>query len=621
MDISSSRADPKAVAVRLSTVDAPIYAKLHHVLACLVSAVIALAVAAVMADGNSVIVLKSVEDLPIVTNPSLKSIGFDHRLDELLGQTYGIGLHHDQSGRSWDNNGAESPLSELIKNLGLPVIAAALPSVIASDSLKHPVPLLECNELKASGMAAMSLGFIAESVAVLMVLFHALSLAGLLPSKIAKPLAALVWLVLSVGFLTVILLAIGIFYATWECKNEIIPSIVISEHFNYSYGFAFAIIGYIAASLIFVTTVFCTSTTDDETDKHAAPEPLGQLIMKVVGGATAGLAVGSFAIIIVMASNGAFDDPAPVDPTINPCQGQKPKDAGPGDHYFSNVDCMKDNVVQVLEQAGANVTRGYKGLLDAGDRVPITSTYDQTDLCPVNVHWHLGAEHLSVGQFDGNGKGPVDGGSSHGGDSSARRQLAGSDTRLGHRCHHYDAADPKFADTYTWESCTNMMVGETYEIHWPHSAAGACGTQWQMQSPFYDGVFCNDGIITIAPLNTYQKIGVQSQTFTVINDEAYYYPDLFKGMIVDPATNKGTDMAKYTGSTTGTSRDNEKCSRYTPITWQVDRTCHLISASSFDKLCKDMLANPDDMSSDVYPHGSRITTADRITANNQQSRK
>ena len=134
-------------------------------------------------------------------------------------------------------------------------------------------------------------------------------------------------------------------------------------------------------------------------------------------------------------------------------------------------------------------------------------------------------------------------------------------------------------------------------------------------------MFCNDGIITIAPLNTYQKIGVQSQTFTVINDEAYYYPDLFKGMIVDPATNKGTDMAKYTGSTTGTSRDNKICSRYTPITWQVDRTCHLISASSFDKLCKDMLANPDDMSSDVYPHGSRITTADRITANNQQSRK
>ena len=93
-----------------------------------------------MADGNSVIVLKSVEDLPIVTNPSLKSIGFDHRLDELLGQTYGIGLHHDQSGRSWDNNGAESPLSELIKNLGLPVIAAALPSVIASDCKPPPGP-------------------------------------------------------------------------------------------------------------------------------------------------------------------------------------------------------------------------------------------------------------------------------------------------------------------------------------------------------------------------------------------------------------------------------------------------------------------------------------------------
>merc|ERR1711871_674142 len=129
-----------------------------------------------------------------------------------------------------------------------------------------------------------------------------------------------------------------------------------------------------------------------------------------------------------------------------------------------------------------------------------------------------------------------------------------------------------------------MVVGQTYEIHWPHSAAGDCGTKYQYQSPFYDGVFCNDGIITIAPLNTYKKIGVQSQVFTVVNDEKYYNPDLIKGMIM--GGDFGKDIAKYTGSTTGTSRDNNICSRSTPITWQVDRKCHLISASSFDKLCE-----------------------------------
>lgn len=119
-----------------------------------------------------------------------------------------------------------------------------------------------------------------------------------------------------------------------------------------------------------------------------------------------------------------------------------------------------------------------------------------------------------------------------------------------------------------------MHVGQTYEIHWPHSGAGACGTPSQYQTPFYDGVFCRDGIITLSPLNTFTKIGVQSQVFTVVNDEAYYYPDLMRGMIIDG--DYGADVAMYTGSTTGTSRDNTICSRYTPITWQVCSTtlCH-----------------------------------------------
>ena len=114
-----------------------------------------------------------------------------------------------------------------------------------------------------------------------------------------------------------------------------------------------------------------------------------------------------------------------------------------------------------------------------------------------------------------------------------------------------------------------MMVGETYEVHWPHSAAGACNTKWQYQTPFYDGVFCKDGIINIlTPLNTFKKIGVQSQVFTIVNDESYFTPDLFGGMHVDPYTGHGQDIAMYTGSTTGTTRDNEVCSRYAPVTWQ-----------------------------------------------------
>ena len=113
-------------------------------------------------------------------------------------------------------------------------------------------------------------------------------------------------------------------------------------------------------------------------------------------------------------------------------------------------------------------------------------------------------------RYDAGGHGP-----------GGHRQLAAG-ARLGHRCHHYNAADAKFTSEYNWQHCVGMHVGETYEVHWPHSAAGACGTKWQYQTPFYDGVFCNDGVISIAPLNTYEKIGVQGQVFTIVNDETYY---------------------------------------------------------------------------------------------------
>jgi hypothetical protein len=295
----------------------------------------------------------------------------------------------------------------------------------------------------------------------------------------------------------------------------------------------------------------------------------------------------------------------------NPCHGKKPyhSDAAGTDEYFHNTECMVDGVIQVLEQAGANVTRGYTGGIDASSRDPITEPYWKEGLCPVNVHWHLGAEHLSEGEFDESGSGP---------DSAHRRKLMAGETRQGFQCHHYDEDDVKFTKEYDWQHCVDMHVGQTYEVHWPHSAAGACGTPNQYQTPFYDGVFCTDGIISLSPLNTYQKIGVQSQVYTIVNDESYYYPDLIRGMIVDG--DFGQDIAKYTGSTTGTSRDNEVCSRYTPITWQVDRKCHLISASTFDKMCADMKAQRDDMSDDLYAHGSRELVADHLAANNQANK-
>eukprot|EP00933_Yihiella_yeosuensis_P029736 TRINITY_DN2336_c0_g1_i11.p1 TRINITY_DN2336_c0_g1~~TRINITY_DN2336_c0_g1_i11.p1 ORF type:complete len:624 (-),score=132.51 TRINITY_DN2336_c0_g1_i11:108-1979(-) len=287
----------------------------------------------------------------------------------------------------------------------------------------------------------------------------------------------------------------------------------------------------------------------------------------------------------------------------NPCHGKKPLHANvtAADKYFANEACGNTT----LDQAGTNVTKGYKGTIDASTRTPILKAYKDTDLCPVNVHWHLGAEHLSVGEYDEKGTGPA-------------RRLAASSARRGFRCRHYNKADPKFTTPYAWKHCVGMKVGETYEVHWPHSAAGHCGTKWQYQTPFYDGVFCKGGIISLKPLNTYQKIGVQSQVYTVVNDENYYYKDMFKGMRTDG--DFGKEMTYYTGSTTGTSRDNTICSRYTPITWQVDRTCHLISASSFDKMCEEMKKQADSMYDDLHAHGARELVADKWAANNHQNR-
>merc|ERR1711871_33378 len=138
---------------------------------------------------------------------------------------------------------------------------------------------------------------------------------------------------------------------------------------------------------------------------------------------------------------------------------------------------------------------------------------------------------------------------------------------------------------------------------------------------FYDGVFChfpfhNDTLIAATIEVLASAVGVQGQVFTIVNDESYYYPDLMRGMIKDGEF--GKDVAIYTGSPTGTSRNNEMCSKYGPITWQVDRKCHMISASSFDKMCADMKSQPDDMSGDLYAHGARETVATSLAANNQQ---
>jgi len=296
---------------------------------------------------------------------------------------------------------------------------------------------------------------------------------------------------------------------------------------------------------------------------------------------------------------------------VNYCAGAKER-TEPG---LNNLACFADAVREAGEQAGRDITVGHVGLMDpVSPYTPISQRYYKTPLCPVNVHWHLGAEHRSAGEFDEDGTAP--------GDNAGTRRLSGDDvTRYGYACHKFDASDATFTTEYAWQHCLDMHVGETYEVHWPHSSLGACGTPYQYQTPFYDGVFCGltSELATAllgAPQGIADNVGVQGQVFTIVNDETYFYPDLIRGMLVDNEHSMGIDISSYTGSTTGTSRDNAMCSAYTPITWQVDRKCHLISASSFDKMCADMKQMRDDMSSDLHPHGARELVLDTLSANN-----
>merc|ERR1712190_666167 len=144
------------------------------------------------------------------------------------------------------------------------------------------------------------------------------------------------------------------------------------------------------------------------------------------------------------------------------------------------------------------------------------------------------------GEFDEDGTGRNFSEEDDGGEVASRRLGV---ARLGFQCHYFDEADTRFTTEYDWAYCVGMHVGETYEVHWPHSQAGACDTPWQYQSPFYDGVFCKfwDNADILFD-NLAHSVGVQAQVFVIVNDENYYYPDLMRGMIVDG--DFGKDIAK-----------------------------------------------------------------------------
>merc|ERR1719409_1753660 len=219
-------------------------------------------------------------------------------------------------------------------------------------------------------------------------------------------------------------------------------------------------------------------------------------------------------------------------------------------------------------------------------------------MCTVNVHWHIGAEHRSEGQYDEAAAFDHPNKDTYAG---SHRRLASADggMRIGHMCTKgkelWEANDASVRNAdgsvneYDWKYCKDMHVGLTYEFHWPHSSLGACQTPWQYQYHFLDGVLCGATIdnVDIATASTLlmdktHGIGVEGQVFTIVNgatDAAAKRPtwDVLNGWDRQSAT----DVAYYQGSTTGDAVQSGE--------------------------------NPDDKSPDVAPHGARDTVVAKFT--------
>jgi len=325
-------------------------------------------------------------------------------------------------------------------------------------------------------------------------------------------------------------------------------------------------------------------------------------------------------------------NPFAADYGANPCIDPS-IDKAPLRNDLGDIDCED---ASTGAQSATDVTAGA-----AGDRDPALAPivdYNDKGMCTVNVHWHIGAEHRSGGQYDETAEFDHPNKDTYAG---SHRRLASADggMRIGHMCvkgkELWEAKDPSVRNTdgsvneYDWKYCKDMHVGLTYEFHWPHSSLGACQTPWQYQYHFLDGVLCGAtmgnldiataaGALTSNPPGAY--IGVEGQVFTIVNGmggEAIRPTwDVLNGWDRQSAT----DVAYYQGSTTGDAVQSganagDKC-RGTGdlVTWHVDRECHTLEASTMDEMCRRMLViSADDMSPDVAPHGARETVVAALT--------
>ncbi|CAJ1454553.1 unnamed protein product [Effrenium voratum] len=238
-------------------------------------------------------------------------------------------------------------------------------------------------------------------------------------------------------------------------------------------------------------------------------------------------------------------------------------------------------------QAPRNVTCGFVGEKKA--RVKPLDTDAVFKFIQANLHFHLGAEHLSAGEYDL--------------DSPPPGVEKASSVAPGKFCGLCDIPAQQL-QPFDFEHCKNVSVGNTYEFHWVFSTGAPLvglrddGEEGQL------GI--TDGLGGALNRTINPKVIVRGQACRIINNASLDTEEKIDADYADfltqwrqPPLGQGV---RYMGSTTGNSFDDEVCSPI-EVNWHVDTKCCTLSAQAFDRTCKAMY--DEGLREDLKPKGSR----------------
>ncbi|CAJ1335644.1 unnamed protein product [Effrenium voratum] len=235
-------------------------------------------------------------------------------------------------------------------------------------------------------------------------------------------------------------------------------------------------------------------------------------------------------------------------------------------------------------QSPRDVTPGYTG--DLATRYEPYGEEERRNFLQANLHFHLGAEHKNVGEYD---QAPPSG------------DLA-STVAPGLFCNP-DALSPAEKAPYNFQHCKNVSVGLTYEFHWVFSS----GAPGQLADDGSEGELgIADGLGGAFARTVNADVVVRGQVCLIYNNASLDTAAKIEADYADFLTKWRSPSAgqavKYVGSTTGSSYNDNVCSP-AEVNWHVDLKCCKLSAQAFDRTCQAMY--DEGLREDLKPKGSR----------------